>query len=130
MFDYLCQYVFTLALIQRTPHEKFNRQESSCGWIICISESIKYWREDSAVSVSGWKNTVCLVSRSSTRGCCWNQNRETQRELHVLPCPSFFIVSKFAKDLLNQLKSILTGLNTDTEATLQYDVLGRAMCYI
>lgn len=66
MFDYLCQYVFTLDA-QHMPYEKLNRQESSGGWIICrISESIKYWREDSAVSVSGWKNTVCLVSRSST----------------------------------------------------------------
>lgn len=48
----------------------------------------------------------------------------------MLPCPSFFIVSKFAKDLLNQLKSILTGLNLDTDITLQYDVLGGAMCSI
>lgn len=46
----------------------------------------------------------------------------------MLLCPSFFIVSKFAKDLLINLKSILTGLNMDTEITLQYDVLGRAMC--
>lgn len=27
MFDYLCQYVFTLVLVQHTPHEKFNRRE-------------------------------------------------------------------------------------------------------
>lgn len=38
----------------------------------------------------------------------------------------FFIVSKFAKDLLNQLKSILTGFNTDTEIMLQYDALGKS----
>lgn len=43
-------------------------------------------------------------------------------------CPSFpIIVSKFAKDLLNELKPIRSGLNR--EITLQYVAAGSAMCY-
>lgn len=43
-------------------------------------------------------------------------------------CPSFpIIVSKFAKDLLNELKPIWSGLNR--EITLHYIAAGSAMCY-
>lgn len=129
MFDYLCQYVFTLD-VQHMPHVKFNKQKSSDGWIICrTSQSIKYWR---AECLSVWMKKHCLTAlfRGARLEAAVGNRTVKQSVLHALPCPSFFIVSKFAKDLLNQLKSIPTGLNADTEITLQYDVLGRAMCYI
>lgn len=88
-----------------------------CLWMIKIKEGKKT------------KKTACLVSRSSTWGCCWNVNCETRRVLRVPPCPSFSppLYPNLPKTFLNQPK-IHSGWikNADAEITLQYDVSERS----
>lgn len=97
-----------VALFSRSVHSTSHIKGSiSHRELWCKHRLQEDWREDSPVWIYGKGGG--LVSRSTTWGCCWIQKCEAQRVQRV---PVFIIVSKFAKDLLNGLKPILTGLNS------------------